>query len=579
MAALPEDDPAIPARPTKPALGARAAEMHCDVLIVGGGTGGVAAALSCIKLGVSCIIVEPSAWLGGQLTSQGVPPDENQWIESFGGTASFQQLRSMVRGSALAEGARERSAEPFGAFNPGGGWVSRCCAEPARWHTQIVELLRQAEPTASRPMLKVLLECEAIGVTRDAEHLRSVRCADRATGREIVISAKFFLDATETGDVLALGHVPHHIGAEHQSVYGELHGRTDFDAALATHDQLDQQACSWCFAVEHRPGESHTIARPPGYDFWQAHVPQMNPPWCGPLFSWTVPSHNEVGYRTFGMTPWPDEPQPSEWEMWRYRRIVDRSVWPGVLAESHPDVSLINMVQMDYWQSPLLGVTAHLRACALAGAREQSLCWLYWLQTQAPHHDGSSQGYPGLKLRGNELGTADGFAMACYIREPRRLVARTTLTEVDIGTAQRQRDGRDTAEHNWDATPYGTATRFADSVGIGHYSIDLHPSCAGRNNLYVPAAPYQIPMGALIPVSVRNLLAAGKCLGVSHIVNGTTRMHHSEWNIGESAGALASWCVLHRTEPHAVAVQPEQVGAVQSVLAHLGVRLAWPWEQ
>jgi hypothetical protein len=116
-------------------------------------------------------------------------------------------------------------------------------------------------------------------------------------------------------------------------------------------------------------------------------------------------------------------------------------------------------------------------------------------------------------------------------------------------------------------------------VGIGHYAIDLHPSCAGRNNVYVPAAPYRIAMGSLIPVRCRNLLAAGKCLGVSHIVNGTTRMHHSEWNIGESAGALAAYCVNNSTEPHAVHVEPERVEAVQVMLAGLGVRLAWPWER
>ena len=564
------------------AIGSKAqtpAAIQTPVLIIGGGVGGVAAALSCIRLGVACTIVEPTDWLGGQLTSQAVPPDENQWVETFGATASYQQLRQRVRASAIAAGAVVREVEPFGTFNPGGGWVSRCCAEPARWHTEIMAMLREAlSAKGDAKLLSVMINCELLGVGRDRDRIGPVRIRDTSTGQEHTIEATMYLDATELGDVLALGQIEHHIGAEHQSVYDELHGRTDFDATISTHDQLDQQACSWCFAVEHKPGENHTISKPPGYDFWASYIPQMTPKWCGELFSWTVPSHNEEGKRFFNMVPWPDEPPSTVWEMWRYRRIVDCSIWPGHLAEAHPDVSLVNMVQMDYWQRPLLGVTAHAQALALAGAREQSLCWLYWMQSQAPRHDGGT-GYSGLKLRGNELGTDSGMAKACYIREPRRLVARTTMTERHIGTQQRKAAGLDTPETNWEATPYGTAEKFADSVGIGHYSIDLHPSCAGRNNVYVPAAPYRIPMGSLIAIRCRNVLASGKCLGVSHIVNGTTRMHHSEWNIGEAAGALAAYCVQNHTEPQAVHVEPEKVEAVQRLLAELGVRLAWPWEK
>lgn len=565
-------------RPTTTRTPATGAELRTEVLIIGGGVGGVAAALSCLRLGVACIITEPTDVLGGQLTSQAVPPDENQWVETFGATASYQSLRERVRAAVLRDGASRREVEPFGSFNPGGGWVSRCCAEPVRWHRELMAMLQEA--TAGKPsLLTVLHRHELLGIQREKDTVGPARFRDMETGEERTIHAAFYLDATEMGDVLALGHIEHHIGAEHQSVYGELHGRTDFDASQSTHDQLDQQACSWCFAMEHRPGENHVIGKPAGYDFWRSYVPAMEPRWSGNLFSWTVPSHNEEGKRYFDLVPWPDEPRNGAWEMWRYRRIVDRSIWPGPLAASHPDVCLVNMVQMDYWQHPLLGVTAHQQAMALAGAREQSRCWLYWMQTEAPRHDGNTAGYPGLKLRGDELGTADGFAKACYIREPRRLVARTIMTEEHLGTQQRKAAGLDTLEMNWDATPYGTAERFADSVGIGHYAIDLHPSCAGRNNVYVPAAPYRIAMGSLIPVRCRNLLAAGKCLGVSHIVNGTTRMHHSEWNIGESAGALAAYCVNNGTEPHAVHVEPERIEAVQVMLAGLGVRLAWPWER
>jgi NADPH-dependent 2,4-dienoyl-CoA reductase/sulfur reductase-like enzyme len=67
-------------------------ELRCDILVAGGGTGGVAAALAAAEAGRSVILTEETDWVGGQLTSQAVPPDENRWIESFGSrraTADF----------------------------------------------------------------------------------------------------------------------------------------------------------------------------------------------------------------------------------------------------------------------------------------------------------------------------------------------------------------------------------------------------------------------------------------------------------------------------------------------------------
>jgi hypothetical protein len=561
-------------------------ELETDILIVGGGTGGVAAALACARLGVACIVTEPTDWLGGQLTAQGVPPDENQWVETFGANASYQALRTAVRASALREGARERAVEPFGAFNPGGGWVSRCCAEPSRWHACIVEALA---PFVERRLVRVLLHHEPLAAELDRDHVRGIVLRDTRTAEATIVRAKQFVDATELGDLLPLVGAEHHIGAEHRDLHGELHGRTDFDLRTRTHDTLDQQACSWCFAIEHRPGEDHRTPAPAGYAQWRSYVPAMNPPWCGPLFSWTVPSHNEAGRHTFRMVPAPDEPLANEWEMWRYRRIVDASIWGHNGSAPRADVTVVNMVQMDYWLKPLLGVEPGEQQAALAGAREQSLCWLHWMRTEAPRHDDRGVGYPGLRLRGDELGTADGFAKSVYVREPRRLLARTIVHEGHVGTEQRRADGfagADLAKRfNWDATPYGTGERFADSVAIGHYSIDLHPSCAGRNNVYVPCAPFRVPMGALIPVRVANVIAGGKCLGVSHIVNGAYRMHHVEWGVGEAAGTLAALCVRGSsgaiapgTDPRAIHESPARVAEVQRVLGDFGVRLAWPWE-
>src|SRR5579862_6541548 len=73
------------------------AELQADVVIIGGGTGGCAAALAAARAGMRVILTEETDWIGGQLTAQAVPPDEHPWIEQFGSTRSYRQFRNRIR--------------------------------------------------------------------------------------------------------------------------------------------------------------------------------------------------------------------------------------------------------------------------------------------------------------------------------------------------------------------------------------------------------------------------------------------------------------------------------------------------
>ena len=72
-------------------------EQRTEILVVGGGTGGVAAALGC-----PVVLTEKTDWIGGQLTLQAVPPDEHRCIESFGCTERYRRFRQGVRELSLA---------------------------------------------------------------------------------------------------------------------------------------------------------------------------------------------------------------------------------------------------------------------------------------------------------------------------------------------------------------------------------------------------------------------------------------------------------------------------------------------
>src|SRR6516164_9431155 len=79
------------------ALALRSRELRCNVAVIGGGVGGVAAALAALRAGLRVVLTEETPWVGGQLTSQGVPPDEHPWIEEFGCTRAYREYRNAVR--------------------------------------------------------------------------------------------------------------------------------------------------------------------------------------------------------------------------------------------------------------------------------------------------------------------------------------------------------------------------------------------------------------------------------------------------------------------------------------------------
>lgn len=204
----------------------------------------------------------------------------------------------------------------------------------------------------------------------------------------------------------------------------------------------------------------------------------------------------------------------------------------------------------------------------LQRAKQLSLSLLYWLQTEAPRPDGGT-GWKGLRLRPDIVGSEDGLAKYPYIRESRRIQAEFRVTELHVGTDARAKAlGVKPAE--------AQAEVFKDSVGIGSYRIDLHPSSGGDNYIDFSSLPFQIPLGALLPKRMDNLLPACKNLGVTHLTNGCYRLHPVEWNIGESAGALAAFCLARKLAPRQVRAQAGLLREFQNLLANDGVPLAWP---
>lgn len=529
-------------------------EVDTDVAVVGGGLGGVAAALAAARTGHRVVMTCHDTWLGGQLTSQAVPPDEHPWIERHGCTASYRRLREGIRAHYRRWYPLTAAARARPALNPGGGWVSGLCHEPTVAVAVIDALLA---PWRTTGRLTILRERHPVTADVDGDRVRAVTVAGR--DHRTTITAGCVIDATELGDLLPLTGTEHVTGAEARADTGEPH-------APPTARPDDMQAVSACFAVDHRAGEDHTIDRPASYAQWRD---QRLPGWPGPRFSFHGPDPHDPGgsiHHTFLPNP-EGEPHamvaahhadPVANDLWLFRRIVARRNFvPGHLDS---DVTLVNWPMLDHVGGPVIGDDPVAVAAQRTAARELAFSLLHWLQTEAPRPDGGT-GFPGLRPRGDLLGSDDGLARDLYVRESRRIRARYTIVEQDVAA---------------DLRPDGRAASYPDSVGIGAYRMDLHPTTGGGPFFDVPALPFELPLGALLPVRVRNLLAGAKNLGTTHLTNGCYRLHPTEWNVGEVAGLLAGFCVDQDVEPAQVHADPRWLAAFQALLDSQGVERHWP---
>jgi hypothetical protein len=516
--------------------GARMSSASADVLIIGGGLGGVSAALAAARLGRRVILTEETRWLGGQLTTQAVPPDEHQWSESFGTTRTYRMLRDGARDYYRRFYPLTNAARSAPDLRLGASLVTRMSVEPRVWLAVIESMLA---PYRAADRITVHYNLTAVAVESDGDRIRSVTLRDGESGESRTFTAPYVLDATETGELLPLGNIEYVIGAESKADTGEPH-------ALDNTQPRTQQAITHVMALSHFEGEDHTISRPEDYDRYLSR------------FQWPKERH---------IFPEPD----SGWfSLWKFRRVLYTGHFePGFMGA---DITLWNAMN-DYYEGPIIDVPQDEIAENLHGARQLSLSLLYWMQTEAPRLDGGA-GYPGLKLRPDATETSDGLAMRPYIRESRRIKAELTVLEQHVSAEVRE--------------GYG-AECWSDSVGTGRYSIDIHMSTpVERGGQPVRQSsrtdghqrprvwPFQIPLGALLPERVENLLPACKNLGVTHITNGCYRLHPVEWNIGESIGTLVVYCLEHDVSPRQVRHTPELLEAYQRLLERQGVEIEWP---
>ncbi len=509
--------------------------LHADIVVCGASLGGTLAAYSAARSGKNVILFERTDWIGGQLTSQAVPPDEHPWIEYGGCTESYRAYRNAVRRHYIEsdEFLSEIKAEKL--FCPADSQVSFISHPPKLALKILKEML---EPFERAGNLKIILNAELCGCDCSDGIIRSV--IYKTAEDDITALGKLFIDGTDAGDLLPLSGIEYCTGAESKEQTGEKH------APAAARPQ-DMQAVVYTAAIENRIKGDYVIAKPENYDYFK----KLKAPYgdC-PVYSMYGPDSSTGRAKLFGMFSCEYSADGQElFPLYEYRRIVRADNFRQGVPY---DVTLVNWPQNDFFLGNLFDCENAQENDYLA--KQLTLGFIYWLQTEAPRADGG-KGYPYFRLSGEHLGTADGLSKAPYIRESRRIIPQFKITE--------------------DMVIKGADPVFYDSVGVGSYAIDLHITTQSHTFFYEPTERFTIPLGALITKKRTNYIPACKNIGTSHLTNGCYRLHPIEWNIGEVAGYLAAYSLDEGCEIAEVREDPVRLKKFREILKENGIPLDW----
>jgi hypothetical protein len=499
-----------------------------DVVIAGGTTAALAAAVASAELGARTCLLEPTDWIGGQLTATGVPAVDEAWHRIVDPTTG-----KVVLDVAAIARSRENMTPTFrdmlaATGNPGRGWVSRFCFEPRDFLAK--RLLPIEERQKDRLVVyrnTVVKQVEADPRTRRVRSITAIRRLARpgvAQGGYDVLPSKdlpdwydpdpsprfakevlqfvakpkgttVFLDATDWGEVLALS------GASYLQGVEAVDGGRDGD------DSCGQTTVfGFVERIEPRP-----VAEPP----------------------------NTYGADRLGFGQYRE--MPDAWaRIWTYRRLRSKEDAPAVGDLSLQNWGYSGKLQEggnDYPFSYLFkgrkDTSAELKdwrggidLAALGAAERRALAWHYWFKEHAPKPFEPGQ----VVLDRESLGTGHGLSKLPYIRDTRRSIGLDgfILKAADLTGPPSQKTGK----------------RFMDRVALGAYTADIHPMVGCEFPAYVfqvhETLPFCIPFRALTSETHDNLLVAGKTMAQSFLANAATRLHPIEWSSGTAAGVVAA---------------------------------------
>ncbi|MBC6402163.1 MAG: FAD-dependent oxidoreductase [Hyphomonadaceae bacterium] len=514
-----------------------ARDIRCDVLVVGGSTSALFAALHAAREGALTCLTEPTDWAGGQLTAGGVPAIDFAW-------------RSDVQGVDTKKAHRLRVNNHYEFYdwlqslgNPGNCSVSRHCFLPVALLDGAISDALEGEPN-----LSVLNNTVPVAVrTRERGHRREItgvtvlrrfpkpggefpgyeRPFSEAVSdwysrypsayfhkQQVCIRARegkvlTVVEASEFGDVLALSNARYLVGED------------------AYEGATEREYCA--------SGQSFTSTF--NLSIAEAPVHTGNIGWTGELtdreHTFDLGTYGWAGVWTYRRLNGEGDPAPGQTSVmnWKQGAINNGNDY----ADAHLFLSYEaarNTVENDAWCG---GINVN----ALRASERLSRDFCRWYISQAPEEFKGA-----ISVDNRSVRTGHGFYKFPYLRESRRSIGYNGFLLCA-----------------WDLSfyPGPTGYPFCDRVGTTVYDYDIH--ALNRCGLKTEEAavywaehpkPFFIPLRSLSNDTVSNLVVAGKCMAQSFRANAATRLQPGEVVSGTAAGVVAAYCFSEHVDVHQV---------------------------
>ena len=500
---------------------ALAASQTYDLVIYGGTSAGVAAAVQAKRMGKTVVLIEPTRRIGG-LSTGGLGQTDIGNKAAIGGIARefYQGIKRHYDDPAAWKWQAQ-------VLYRDGGQTRTDTGEATRWTFEPSAALRVFSDWVRTNQIEVIygerLE-RAAGVTLSKSSPPRIEVIRMESGK--AFHGRMFMDATYEGDLMASAKVTYTVGREANARYGEtLNGIQPAQArfhqlvkgvspyvkpgdpasGLLPHINLngpgkegdgDQRVQAYCFrmCLTDHPDNRIPFHKPEGYvELWYELLLR----------------NYEAGEKA---PPWINASMPN--------RKTDTNNRLGVSTD---------FIGQNYGY-PEATYAERERIAAQHRLYQQGLMWTLANHPRIPEAIRHEVGRSGMCK--DEFKEGNGWQEQLYIREARRMVA-------DLVMTQHHCQGREVA-----AQPVGLAAYTMDSHHQQRY-IDADGHVRNEGDVEVGGfPPYPIGFRAIVPKAAEcaNLLVPA-CLSASHIAFGSIRMEPVFMVLGQSAATAAAHAI------------------------------------
>ncbi|GAB3641606.1 FAD-dependent oxidoreductase [Spirosoma arcticum] len=520
----------------------KAVVRRADVIIYGGTSAAVIAAVQVKKMGKSVIIVSPDKHLGG-LSSGGLGYTDTGNKEVIGGLSRefYSRLYSHYQKDASWNWEKREQFGNKGQGTPAIDGANRTMwiFEPHAAEQVFEDFVKEYKLTVYRDEW---LDRSTKGISKKGNVIQSFRTLNGQ-----VYQGNMFIDATYEGDLMALAGVKYHVGREANSVYGETHNgvqvgvfhhkhyfekpaagdpvspykipddqRSGLLAEISTdppgeNGAGDTKIQAYCFrmCLSNHPDNRIPFAKPDGYD----------------------PARYELAARVFD-TGWRQH-------FTKFDPIPNRKTDTNNNGPFSTDYIGKNY---DYPEA-----TYERRRAIIRDHELYQKGLMYFLQNDArvpaDVHDAMQQ----WGLAKDEFTDNGGWPHQIYVREARRMIGGFVMKENDaLGK-----------------------TDVPNPVGMGSYALDSHNIqrfvtkegyVQNEGDIGVkPDKPYSIAYGSILPKEAEcNNLLVPVCVSSSHIAYGSIRMEPVFMILGQSAATAAVLAIENKVSPQKLPYQKLQ---------------------